>query len=132
MRKRWIVIAGLLALGIVWGVGEIVAACEHPSPIEVVSSSLSGNKLNASLSNPTPSPTSAYLYGKVQAGGRTIHFYGIVTVAPQSIENYEIVFPGGSITLLELLGTCGDIPWGVSDTSDPVVVTPKKKDGQGP
>ena len=131
MRKRWILISGLLALGIVWGGGELLAACEHPSPIEVVSSSLSGSKLNASLSNPTTSPTSGYLYGKIQVGGRTIFFHGLVTVAPQSIESYEISFTG-NITLLEFLGTCGEIPWGVSDTSDPIVIVPKKKDGQGP
>ena len=131
MRKRWAVVAGLVALGIGCDVAEVLAACEQPSPIEVVSSSLSGTKLDASLSNPTPSPTSAYLYGKIQAGGRTIHFYGIVTLPPQSIENYEITFVG-NITLLELLGTCDEIPWGVSDTSDPIVVVPKKKDGQGP
>jgi hypothetical protein len=54
-----------------------------------------------------------------------------VNVGAESTETFVITF-SASITVLEGLDVCGDVPTGVSDNGDPIVVVPKKKDPQDP
>ena len=95
-----------------------------PSPISPLSVGMeegSAGTLEATVQNMQSFRVDAYLYGRVEAGGRSILFYSPISLAGRETVTYKVAFES-SISVIAGLEVCENKPGGISDAPDPILI----------